>query len=146
MKIRGRSLGIPQFRVRTLLIGVALLAFLFAWGRMGQRWFRCRHRAIVAAAWKESYRETGDLFNKQANTFAALARRKGLGTLELENFHRQENFYRGMADGYRALSDWSGRMQAKYEKAKTRPWRSIPPDPPAPTSASRPMIRGFGWD
>jgi hypothetical protein len=102
-----------NFRLRTLLMAVAIVALLL-WGGM------LAIRSITYAFWANGVAKKRDAY--QADTLA-LERRaaKGLTAKEAEL----------LAFGHRMM-EYLARQQARYERAARSPWRPAEPDPPPP--------------
>lgn len=111
---------LPQFRVRTVLIGVALIA-MCVYGGMEVR--------------KSSYRR---LAAEHANA-AKLARFQALFTLSDRFLPSKKYMARTFPNISPITREWliqsathHEALAAKYERAAQYPWLPVEPDPPAP--------------
>jgi hypothetical protein len=141
MTILGLKLGVPRFRVRTLLILVAAIAFAIEGTREGTRWMRFRYRCQVSAHAERCYWQASGEKEAQA---AALDKEADLANGPRAKGLRDEAIcLRREAEGFRSLANWSKGLALKYEKARRTPWREAPGDPPY--RASETMIGDPGW-
>lgn len=138
-----------RFTIRTLLIVVAISGTLLGVGigaaRLKRRSDYCRSRAIDFAT-KES------LFAKHVKELEAMAaeqehvdkrysdqakRQSGLERLYLVGarrllFERQTDRTQKNIERCKQIVSHFAMMKMKYQVATSRPWRSVPPDPPGP--------------
>lgn len=105
---------LPRFRIRTLMIAVAVAA-LFAGAGVGL----LRRRSA---------------FQRRAAVYARAANEEGLVGMYIER-----RYHWGPAEPEKPIiqahyrrSDHYDALRAKYERAARRPWLPVPPDPPAP--------------
>ncbi len=104
----------PRFTVRRLMILVALIACIAGVETVRRRWVEYRKQAELA---------------RQG---AAIIRSGAWGyRLVIDAFGKRHQ----VIDSPDALlwEDHYNRLVLKYEDASTRPWSSVPPDPPPPT-------------
>lgn len=130
---------LPRFRVRTLMLAVAVVALLVAGISAGLRLHRLsgyyRAKAVDAglrgyiesapgAQWEWMVRE----YEKDRKIFE-----NSKLPVELREEHErgliEARVYR---DRYRNVAKHYERLRLKYERAARRPWLPIEPDPPAP--------------
>ena len=95
----------PRFRLRSLLITVAIAAVLLAAGVWGQRSGAYQRRAAYHRAQLQIWPELPYFHAEQySEDLKAMLRRRG----------------------------WHEAMADKYERAARSPWLSVEPDPPEP--------------
>ena len=106
-----------RLRVRTLLLAVGVVALILG--------------GVILVRRSADYRRLA-AFHEQ------MERRKAQAVLGIENLARAatdpENIVRIRADAaYEArIGRHHAAMKAKYLRAASRPWESVPPDPPPP--------------
>src|SRR3954463_10527774 len=105
-----------RFRLRTLLIMVAVVAMLMGTERMRRRWVFYRQRATMYGRLATILREGRQI------TY-----RKGTGPTVML----------GHADMIRLSTYYANKSQA-YRRVASRPWQPVPPapEPPSPGSSS----------
>jgi hypothetical protein len=96
----------PRFRLRTLMLGVVVMATLIGTERVLRRRAAYLERA-------QRYAKLEAWFSRSAEGWAP-GQATSPGVAE---------FYRGVAARY-------GRLRAKYERASACPWLAVEPDPP----------------
>jgi hypothetical protein len=130
---------IPRFRVRTLGIAVAVIAFAFASGLEAQRLWRASQfyqaKAQWAGYWEWRHQWEATSADKKAlNVVSALkAGPVKLSPKELQSI--AEPLIRdlsGERDRHAAAADHFNRLKQKYNRAARYPWRSVEPDSSAP--------------
>jgi hypothetical protein len=156
-----------RFKIRLLMILVAVVALLLA-GGIGAVGLvrRARHFSQMAAYHASQERfvlgklpvmESALASSKQwAEVFARSLERMryrsrssrhfpdGPSGLEdttrrlFEEFERSIQSVARSIQFTRGLASFHARMKQKYERAASRPWRSVPPDPPPPTMPPEP--------
>ena len=108
----------PRFRIRSLMIAMALLALTMTAGRAWQHWQIRRDRAAFLASIERFHR-----------TFAVCAPERavrpnpGIGVSSRNRLHAQEHRARATAEAAR---------KREYERAPSRFWLPIPADAGAP--------------
>ena len=121
-----------QFTVRRMMVAVALLGVFFGITVVGNRILQ-RHRRFRSAA--SHFANLEDLerdgvrhYEVMAEPWAKLlepGKSSGLVYDEMMTF-------RVKADASRRKADYYANLVNKYERASTRPWNSVSPDPPEP--------------
>jgi hypothetical protein len=104
---------LPRFRIRTLMIAVALVALL-VWGAM----MGIRSYVYYRLA---SYYETQERLSRYI--------------FERDRENPAEARSVGVVWGSR-IADFYAPLAQKYRRAMWRPWESVAPDPPAPVFGS----------
>jgi peptidoglycan/LPS O-acetylase OafA/YrhL len=104
----------PRFRLRTLLIAVAVAAMALS----GLHLWRL----------SREYRRRADQYSSEHFIW------EGDGAAELEARQRMSpaEWEAYMDRRYQEILRWRQHMQAKYRRAARYPWLSVPPDPPEP--------------
>ena len=104
------TLRLPHFRVRTLMIAVAVLALLFWVTTMGTRSFICYRLASEYGTYERQWREMA-------------IRDRGIPSRARSSIAAK--WGPDIAEFYAPLAE-------KYRRAMWRPWMPVAPDPPAP--------------
>ena len=113
----------PRFRLRTLMIAVAVAGFAFGGEITRRRWTFYRERAASFALTERDYREYIDQVERTGwTTWPGNCEGGWLAPAERAKVIR---FYRGRLR-------WFGAKRRQYELAASRPWTPPPPDPPPP--------------
>jgi hypothetical protein len=137
----------PQFRLRTLLVAVAVAGVAVAGGAMWRRGESFRRGAArhseQQAEWAEDA-SSKDVLAERCGNYARLARpgyNAGLPAgwdQRTAESHSADEWDR-MADEARASAAHSARraayhsrLRSKYERAARYPWLPVAPDPPEP--------------
>lgn len=102
-----KSMCLPRFRVRTLMVLVAVAASVFTAIALYQR-----RAQFLQRSWEYEYGEGDYLYN--ANAYERLGQSPQL----VRHLRKRANYYGGLATKYR--------YSARY------PWLPVAPDPPAP--------------
>jgi len=129
---------IPRFRIRTLMIAVAVVG-LFAWASViVQRILRhqrdCRTRIAYAASCEAAallrvdQAEGGILLWKKH----AARCRNGGEPEDAEFWEKDTQWWVDRRDEARVVAAYYREMRSKYDRAASRPWLPLPPDPPPP--------------
>src|SRR5262249_8751076 len=103
-------MSLHRFRLRTLMIAMAIISILLA----GYVAFHRARRQNLAR-----YRARHERQLERANIIAIRESGRAIGRDELAQWNRVWTVYHGM-------------LRQKYENAVSHPWASIPPDPPDP--------------
>jgi hypothetical protein len=118
----------PQFTVRRLMIAVAVVGILTAWGIEGER-----RRARFADQCFLHF--LNGEFKRECLDEVGLPDELGFGPV-IPGFEKE---HADMVDGHRKASKWLvaqvvyyKHMHAKYEFASRYPWLPVLPDPPRP--------------
>jgi hypothetical protein len=120
-----------RLKIRTLMIGVAVVAVLIGVGISVRRSIFLSREA-ASCSWFESFwRERADDSRKLAEDFSQLAKEYPKGSYVSELRGLAANLAK-KSDQEVERADYYGRMKAKYEAASRRPWLSVKPDPPMP--------------
>jgi hypothetical protein len=115
----------PRFRLRSLLIAVAVVAATMGGGvesaRVIQAWNISRERAAMYAQWEQADRT----FIRNAGQMA-----RGLSDSHGDSLYR--GILQERIDRAQRRADDLARLRRKWEHAAVRPWLPVEPDPPAP--------------
>jgi hypothetical protein len=123
---------LPRFRIRTLMIAVAVVGVTLASGRFAQIGGRFRRIAAAHRRNQSALARQAHEFEKQAHwaTWDAVAQFPlsvpDRPWSELASDSRNEAWH------LRRVSAREGQLAAKYERAARRPWLPVLPDPPEP--------------
>jgi hypothetical protein len=93
-----------------------------------------KRMAALAAHWVERFADPDPRFGNQA------LRRRNLA-ISLHNVRRaawQIEVSGRRLGHFRAIADHYASLRKKYERAATRPWEKVPPDPPEPPAPADP--------
>jgi len=112
---------IPRFRIRTLVIAVAVVGVGFAL-LVRRRDFQQRCWYESALAWDASSRATNRYM--EVGAFRTNKANERIIDPALERDEQAQQF--------RRLVDFHDRLAGKYEHAARYPWLPVPPDPPPP--------------
>jgi cell division protein FtsL len=141
MALFGLKFGVPRFRVRTLLVLVAVVAFALEGSREVLLWMRYSYRLRVSSSAALAYERAVAEWEDRATSFEKEALtatpRKAKALREQSEMAHQQS------EGYRSLAIWAKGLAVKYEKARQTPWKAVPGDPPH--RASQTMIGDPGW-
>jgi hypothetical protein len=119
---------LPRFRIRTLILAVAVAAVVVA-GKIEVPRLRQLRDSYVAKATYHSQLATvhrsrvRSLDQQLATNVAMQTETWRVGTKRLR-------------DGFARLAAYDGSLAAKYERAASYPWITLEPDPPRPPDAS----------
>lgn len=144
----------PRFRIRTLMIAVAVAAGLTGVGVEGWRLYRfAKHCEQVSAgqAAKESQalnlmkarQRMLDSIDATAKGLESNLRAQGPVPWQMSEEFRMmvespRVYYTAQRDYYSALARHHGQLREKYRKAASRPWLPVAPDPLEPPTPPEP--------
>jgi hypothetical protein len=125
---------IPRFRIRSLMIAVALAGLLLATARVV--YFR-RHYQMVAMMHrnKENAYVRQALQAEKRRDWAALQAKITQALFILsqnDSSSRTATQCAALASDMRQRAAWESQLAQKYENAARRPWLFVPPDPLMP--------------
>ena len=125
---------IPRFRIRSLMIAVAIAGLLLATARVV--YFR-RHYQMVAMM----HRNKENAYVRQAlqaEKRRDWAARNASNTQTSSSLSQNDSWSRmatqcdALASDRRQHAAWESQLAQKYEHAASRPWLFVPPDPLMP--------------
>jgi hypothetical protein len=124
-----------RFRVRTLLVAIAVLAILLAsrdwFVETSQRWLECREQAAVYALREKS------MLQRAAVTEQKAARAAKVLTKTWQDRYIAAAFAEDAAIDKEAAA-YCGRLKRHYQSAMLRPGRRVPPRPSTPEILRQP--------
>ena len=109
----------PRFRLRTLLVAVAVVALLMG-GSVEV--VRLRRQSAI-------YRDRADHHAAVEGVLRSIAARQGDGSPVDDSPGPGVRSKRFTA---RIMAEHEARLRLKYDRAVARPWRPVAPDPPPP--------------
>jgi GrpB-like predicted nucleotidyltransferase (UPF0157 family) len=112
-----------RYRIRTLMLTVAVVALFLSGPPTAWRWYTYRYRAHASAGASEMYLRMAARSERDA---AALR-----DTLAKADHPKSRAALAGAeeeARGYRKLAAWADGMARKYREASSRPWQTVPGD------------------
>ena len=111
---------LPRFRLRTLLVAVAVAAAAMEAVLMLQRAAAYRRLAERYAERERMHRDSAALATAEAEDLAERGSADGA------------SLWRDRADDNAAKAARSAELSRKYRRAAARPWLPVAPDPPPP--------------
>lgn len=134
----GRAMRMPRFRIRTLMIAVAVVAVLTACAAGAWRLNRLsRYYRSQAAILSHAEKRATEGLKDQEEELASIAKRDPLARAKLKDF---EDVARHCAGQYAALAEHAAALKLKYERAARYPWLPVEPDPPEPEWRDPPIF------
>jgi hypothetical protein len=113
-------MGLPRVRYKLhfLIVAVAVIAAILA--------VESNRRRLVGLYTQKATDHDKDALYYRANYESALTK------AIIEGKEGDRESLRSQADQYRHLVDYYTELAAKYRVAASRPWETVPPDPPVP--------------
>jgi hypothetical protein len=125
---------IPRFRIRSLMIAVALAGLLLATARIA--YFRRHYQTLAMMHRNKENAYVGKAL--QAEKLRDWAARQATITQTLFVLSQNDSWSRtatqcgALASDLRQRAAWESQLTQKYEYAARHPWLSVPPDPLMP--------------
>jgi hypothetical protein len=133
---------LPRFRLRTLLIAVAVAAVAIGGEVMRRRWSICRGGAAFHAQEEKSWIELAETATRTAKFTESAARywRDRGNTEWAEEWGRDAARDAKHAADLKGIAASHGRMRRMFERAALRPWAALPREPERPMIPDNPVV------
>jgi type II secretory pathway component PulK len=120
-----------RFRLRTLMLTVAIMAVVIAGVQMRARSKAYRQRAESSATSEQYWRDGEYNWSRTARRRDDQARTLPAG-LQQEQLRQAAKDCRALAQKNARLASYHAALLQKYERAASYPWLTVEPDPPRP--------------